>query len=139
MEFEALDSGKRLVATAWSGGISGIAPVRDIRVARERWLGKTLWFKKERFHSCQNAEGNKDWIRVRPGTPVKVIDVVPGSDHNTPVRFILETPAGKKGYVDLAWSRMNVYPSAWRYCDKFSSFFFTRDPSKALGVLASGS
>jgi hypothetical protein len=139
VEFKMMDSGMTLLATTWSGGISGIAPVKDIHDAREKWLGKTLWYRKERMSPYPEAKGTADRIRVKPGTLVTVTDVVPGSDHNTPVRFVLKTPAGQTGYVDLAWSPTNVYPSAWRYCDKFSSVFYTRDPSKIVGVLASGS
>lgn len=139
VEFEVLDSRAKLVATTWSGGISGIAPVRDISAAREKWLGKTLWYRKERMSSYPETKGKTDRIRVKPGTPVKVVDIVPGSNHNAPVRFILKTSAGKTGFVDLVWSQTNVYPSAWRYCDKFSSVFYSQDPGKTVGVLASGS
>lgn len=139
VKFEVSGSREMISATTWSGGISGIAPLKDIREARERWMGKTLWLKKGKMRLYHDAVGKNGWIQVGPGAPLKVVNVIPGNDHNTPVRFILKTYTGQSGYVDVAWSRTNVYPAAWQYCEKFSTVFQTHDPSKTVGVLASGS
>jgi hypothetical protein len=133
VEFQMEDSGQRVVASAWSGGINGIAPVKDINNARERWLGKTLWYKKGSIRAYSEDTGKSDLIHLAEHSRVKVVDVVAGWEHSTPVRFVLRTSTGEKGYVDLAWSGTNSYEYARKYSDRFEALFLTEDPIKSSG------
>jgi hypothetical protein len=131
VELEMEDNGQRVSASARSGGIDGVAPVADIEDARDRWLGKTLWYKKTWLERYNEDTGEVYSVHIRKNSQVKVIDIRAGWKHATPVRFILQTGTGKEGYVDMAWSGTNCYDYDRRYCDTFETSFFTQDPAKS--------
>jgi hypothetical protein len=60
---------------------------------------------------------------IKNHTQVKVVEVVAGSENNAPVRFVLETPDGKKGYVDIAWSGTNSYEFVRKDLKTFDTVF----------------
>ncbi|HEY8460187.1 MAG TPA: hypothetical protein VIM99_07390, partial [Blastocatellia bacterium] len=53
--------------------------------------------------------------------------VVPGWDEEKPVRFKLETPDGKQGFVDLNLSGTNVQKEV-RHLSRFEDSLMTEDP-----------
>ena len=130
VELEMEDNGQRVSASARSGGIDGVAPVADIEDAHNRWLGKTLWYKKTWLERYNEDTGEVYSVHIRKNSQVKVIDIRAGWKHATPVRFILQTATGKEGYIDMAWSGTNCYDYDRRYCDTFETSFFTQDPAK---------
>jgi hypothetical protein len=123
VEFKALDSGDSLVASARSGGIAGMAPLRDINDARHRWSGRTLLYKKDTILTYGDSAGQAKSIRIKKNSPVKVLNVVAGWDNNAPVRFIVELPSGERGFADVIWSGTNSYVSARKYFAKFETLF----------------
>ena len=131
VELEMEDNGQRVSASARSGGIDGVAPIADIEDACNRWLGKTLWYKKTWLERYNEDTGEVYSVHIRKNSQVKVIDIRAGWKHATPVRFILQTASGKEGYIDMAWSGTNCYDYDRRYCDTFEASFFTQDPAKS--------
>ncbi len=67
----------------------------DLLGAR-RWVGDTVWVKAERFLS---AEGDQAAIDLTNLEPLRVVGVDWGEFGNYPLRFFLETAAGRRGYV----------------------------------------
>ncbi len=131
VEFEMEDGGQRVLASAWSGGINGIAPAEDINNARDRWLGKTLWYKNGSIRAYSEDTEKSDSIHLRKYSRVKVVDVVAGWEHSTPVRFVVQTSTGERGFVDMAWSGTNSYEYARKHSDRFETLFITEDPMKS--------
>ena len=125
------DNGQRISATARSEDIEGIAPVADIRGAHDRWLGKTLWYRKTWIETYDKDAGETRSVHLKKNSRVKVINIIAGWNHRTPVRFVLQTPEGKVGYVDIAWSGTNCCKYKRKYSDSFEASFFTQDSTKS--------
>ena len=132
VELEMEDNGQKVSATARSGDISGIALVADILGAHNRWLAKTLWLRKTWIDIYDEDTGEISSFHIEKNTPVKVINIMTGWNHRTPVRFFLQTPTGKLGYVDIAWSWTNCCEYERKYYDSFETTFFARDPTKSI-------
>lgn len=112
IEFEMEDSGERLraFAPARKESIKGMALADDIENARQQWAGKTLWVKAMMISSYDEQNDALTMLRVRKYAPFKVVDVAPGWDEEKPVRFTLQTPDGKRGFVDLNLSGAEPAP-----------------------------
>lgn len=118
------------IYTAWgSDSIDGIAPVADIDYARNKWLGKTLWHASKEVVTYNETTEEFGSIKFKKYSPVKVVDVVAGGDNHEPVRFILQTPSGEEGFVDINLSGTNV-SYILRDFSRFEENFFTEDPRK---------
>lgn len=131
VELEMEDNGQKVSATARFGDIKGIALVADILGAHNRWLAKTLWFRKTWIDIYDEDTGEISSFHIEKNTRVNVINIMPGWNHRTPVRFVLQTPTGKLGYVDIAWSGTNCCEYERKYYDSFEASFFTQDPTKS--------
>jgi len=129
--FKMEDNGKKLSATAYSESIRGIASIADIDSARSRWLNKTLWFKKNELSVYDERKDKVFGFKIAKCSPVKVIDIVAGWLNIEPVRFILRTPSGDEGFVDINLSGTNV-SLLLRHKFLFDDIFFTQDPKKTF-------
>jgi len=129
IEFEMEDDGERLrvFTPASKESVRGMALVDDIENARQQWAGKTLWSKMLMLSSYDEQSGAVTMTPVRKYGPLKVVDVVPGWDEEKPVRFRLETPDGKHGFVDLNLSGTNVQKEA-RHLSRFEDHLLAEDP-----------
>jgi hypothetical protein len=129
IEFEMEDDGERLrvFTVAHKESVRGMALLDDIENARKQWVGKTLWSKMLMISSYDEQSGALTMTQVKKFGPLKVIDVVPGWDEEKPVRFKLETPAGKQGFVDLNLSGTNVQKEV-RYLSRFEDHLMAEDP-----------
>lgn len=129
IEFEMEDDGERLrvFTVAHKESVRGMALLDDIENARKQWVGKTLWSKMLMISSYDEQSGALTMTQVKKFGPLKVIDVVPGWDEEKPVRFKLETPAGKQGFVDLNLSGTNVQKEV-RYLSRFEDRLMAEDP-----------
>ena len=129
IEFEMEDDGERLrvFTVADKESVSGMALLDDIENARKQWAGKTLWGKMLMISSYDEQSGALTMTPVRKFGPLKVVDVVPGWDEEKPVRFKLETPDGKQGFVDLNLSGTNVQKEV-RHLSRFEDSLMTEDP-----------
>jgi hypothetical protein len=129
IEFEMEDDGERLrvFTVANKESVKGMAFLDDIENARKQWAGKTLWSKLLMISSYDEESGALTMTQVKKFGPLKVVDVVPGWDEEKPVRFKLETPNGKQGFVDLNLSGTNV-PKEVRHMSRFENNLMAEDP-----------
>lgn len=100
-----------------------VALIDDIDSARARWVGKTLKFKGKELHTYDAKVDKEDVIEVPLHTPVKVVDIVAGWYDAMPVRFIVQLPDGREGYVDVNMSNTNV-SDKWFDKNRFWFFFW---------------
>jgi hypothetical protein len=129
LEFEMEDDGDRVRAytVARKESVRGMALAEDIENARSKWGGKTLWIRNLMLSNYDERSDANAMIPVRKFSPVKVVDVVPGWDEEKPVRFLLETPDGKRGFVDVNLSGTNVRQEV-RHLDHFDEHVLLEDP-----------
>jgi hypothetical protein len=129
IEFQMEDDGEKLrvFTVANKESIRGLALLDDIDNARKQWAGKTLWSKMLMISIYDEESGAITMTTVKKFGPLKVVDVVPGWDEEKPVRFKLETPDGKRGFVDLNLSGTNVQKEA-RTQSRFEDHLMAEDP-----------
>jgi hypothetical protein len=100
----------------WSGhnedpGIGGIALLRDIKLARNNWVGETLWLKNHRDSNC---------------IPVRVTEIRPSHYSGSPMSFLLKTPSGDTISVDCQLSSTNDFKSSMSFF--MAEYFYFVDP-----------
>jgi len=129
IEFEMEDNGERLrvFTVANKESVRGMALLDDIENARKQWAGKTVWSKMLMISSYDEQSGAITMTPVKKFGPLKVVDVAPGWDEEKPVRFKLETPDGKQGFVDLNLSGTNVHKDA-RHLSRYEANLMDEDP-----------
>ncbi len=127
------DTGEKVYGTVSYGVIKDLALVADIENARALYVGKTLW-TEETVHTC-TAQGyiertGEEELNTPLGFfPVKVINVVAGWDAEKPVRFVVQLPSGKEGYIDVQTSDTNISESL-TYRTRFEEVFHPEYPSE---------
>lgn len=136
------ETGEELTAEAVSSKVEGLAPVRDIESAKAAYKNKTLWLKEQLIQRYEPEQAKESFIGLDSiPAPVEVVDIVPGVDHNSPVRFVLKVPSGASGFVDVSLSGTNADESL-RSFHLFDKYFMTAastgNTPKAPGVLPSG-
>lgn len=107
--------------------VSGIAPIADVDSARARWLGKTLFFKRNELLIYDEEKDDYQNIETKRLSPVEVQNIIVGTEEYFPIRFILKTIEGEVGYIDVNLSGTNV-PWTLRDGWKFEDYFFEEDP-----------
>lgn len=127
------DTGERVYGTVSYGVIKDMALVADIENARAQYVGKTLW-TEETVHTCSEDDyiertGEEELNTPLGFFPVKVIDVVAGWDAEKPVRFMVQLPSGKEGYIDVLMSETNISASL-RYKTRFEEVFHSEYPKE---------
>lgn len=124
-----LENGDLYSAFASKDSIEEIAPLNDLDYAQKKFIGTTLWIKKNSL-SIFDAKNNKyGAITIKKYIPVKVMDIAAGMTNNAPIRFILQTNSGEIGFTDIDLSGTNVSP-IYKDHDRFDKYFFTTDPRK---------
>lgn len=121
------DNGQIYTARGYGSDIHGIAPVLDLDFARNKWIGKTLWYKSSTLSTYDESLDKHASKKIKKYSPVKVVDVVAGWYDHCPIRFILRSSTGEEGYVDVHISGTNVAASI-QHLDKFEKKFSTTDP-----------
>ncbi len=131
LEIEMEDSKERLRARTAPGkeSLIGMALFDDIHNARQQWLGKTLWCRESRLSVYNEQTDAVGFLTVKKYSPLKVTEVIAGWNEERPVRFVLETADGKRGFVDLNLSGTNVFKEV-RHLGRFEHCFITEDPRK---------
>lgn len=129
IEFEMEDDGEKLRAftVANKESVRGMALADDIENARKQWAGKTLWVKVLMISNYDEQNDALTMVRVRKFSPLKVVEVAAGWDEEKPVRFTLETPEGKRGFIDLNLSGTNVQKDA-RHLSRFEDHLLVENP-----------
>jgi hypothetical protein len=127
------DTGEKVYGTVSHGVIKDMALVADIENARALYVGKTLW-TEETVHTC-TAQGyiertGEEELNTPLGFfPVRVINVVAGWDAEKPVRFVVQLPSGKEGYIDVQMSDTNISESL-SYRTRFEEVFHPEYPNE---------
>ncbi|HEV7485742.1 MAG TPA: hypothetical protein VGQ65_08665 [Thermoanaerobaculia bacterium] len=121
------DDGVEVLSTAYSDTIDGIAPIRDLDYARQRWLGKSLWLRRPEIATYDEDSDQYGSIRLGRTAHVKVKSIVAGWYDHEPVRFILFADDGREGFVDLQLSGTNV-SAVLRNATSFQEYFSETDP-----------
>ncbi|MCI0661722.1 MAG: hypothetical protein L0220_11660 [Acidobacteria bacterium] len=131
LEFEVEETGERYRARTLPNKetIKGLALVEDLEIARREWAGKTLWCKQIMLATYDEQNDLAGNIQIKRFEAVKVIDVLPGWDEEKPVRFLLETADGKRGFLDINLSGTNVFNEV-RHLHRFGNSFLIDDPKK---------
>lgn len=124
--FRVKETGEVLVTQAFGGTIDNIALISDIKKARKKWIGKTLWTKSTELVSYNFEKDTFNSVEIKKYRPVKVKNIVGGWYSSSPIRFILETLNGKQGYVDINLSGTNVSKTL-RDNNKFEDEFLTEN------------
>ena len=123
------ENGQIYKGMAFYGSVDGIASIADIDNARVKFLGRTLWFIQGSILTYDHKTGKYGTVDFKRYSPVKVVDIVVGWDTLIPVRFILKTPSGEEGFIDVNLSGTNV-PSRLRDRERFNDWFLVEDPRK---------
>lgn len=129
----AIEGTNELVqADAYKGTVQGIAPLSDIENARAKYKGKTLLARGAMYTYNEELDETGVISLMRP-TQVKVVDVVPGWEANSPVRFVLEAPNGFNGYIDVHMSDTNIADTLRQY-NRFEDVFNPEKTRKELAI-----
>jgi hypothetical protein len=124
------DNGESYTGSVSNGSVNGIAPLSDIDYARAKWCGKTLWCSKGVLLTHDETADSFGIIALKKYSPVKVINVVAGWYEFEPVRFIVQTPSGQEGFVDVNLSGTNVSGDR-RDESRFEQTFLSENPKSA--------
>ena len=133
LELVLEDTGEKVYGTVSYGVIKDMALVADIENARALYVGKTLW-TEETVHTCTEdgyieRTGEEELNTPLGFFPVKVINVVAGWDAEKPVRFVVQLPSGKEGYIDVQMSDTNISESL-TYKTRFEDVFHLEYPNE---------
>jgi len=121
-------SGEQLVADCFLGSLHGLIFLRDIDLAREKYLGKTLWLHHKEEMLTEDADGESTGgVPNKRFAKVVVKEIVTGRFEEASVRFIVETADGKEGFVDVQLSGTNV-SNTLRDEGMFVKKFAEKDP-----------
>jgi len=129
VEFEMEDTGERVRARTIVNkeSLKGMALADDIEAARGQWAGKTVWNKGLMISCFDQQSGAVSMLRVKKYSPLKVAEVVAGWNEEAPVRLMLETADGKRGFLDLNLSGTNVQKEV-RHASRFEESLLAEDP-----------
>ena len=125
------DTQQEYVGRAGAGSLEGLAPLADIEAARKEWRGKTLWLAAPDLQTLGEGSEDSRVLPVKRLARVDVVDVQPGWSSNAPIRFILRTGSGSRGFRDVHTTGTNV-PEAQRQRHGFDRAFLTQDPRTEL-------
>ncbi|MGH9843708.1 MAG: hypothetical protein ACREEM_33650 [Blastocatellia bacterium] len=129
VEFEMEDSGEHVRARTIVNkeSLKGMALADDIETAHRQWAGKTVWCKAMMISSFDEQSGAVSMLRIKKYSPLKVAEVVAGWNEEAPVRLMLETADGKRGFLDLNLSGTNVQKD-FRHVGRFGDNLLAEDP-----------
>jgi hypothetical protein len=105
------------------GCMNDVGPVSDLEKARKRYSARTLWYSDDTLKSGDRK------LKIKQYLPVKVLEIVPGWYAPVPIRFIVQTKDGRRGYVDVHMSDTNV-PASLQTRSRFEDTFLETDPRK---------
>lgn len=129
VEIEMEDTGEHLRARTLpkKESIKGLLLVEDLEKARQQWVGQTLWCRQLRLSTYDEQADRLGTMAIKKYAPLKVVEINPGWDEEKPLRFVLQTSDGKKGFLDVNLSGTNVPPEI-RYLNHFDESFLTEAP-----------
>jgi hypothetical protein len=129
LEFELEDNGEHLRARTLPNkeSIKGLLLADDLEKSRQQWLGKMLWCQQLVLATYDEKTDSVGSLSVKKYAPLKVVEVNPGWDEEKPLRFVLESASGQRGFIDINLSGTNVQREM-RHLSRFEEYFLTADP-----------
>lgn len=131
------ESDKKIYAETCEGHMEGIAFFDDMAKAKERWLGKTIYFKSSLAQAVRKTIETYDEeldkygeIKVKIGDPLKVLDIWWGIDDFNSLWMIVETTEGEKGFISTAFSWTNICSEEWTENRPWENEFFEFNPKE---------
>jgi hypothetical protein len=120
------EDGEEISTTSFFNCLKDIVFINDIDTARNLFLGKNLWLKNK-GHVLGKKDGQTVEVKSLKWDKILVKNIVSAEFDHCPIRFIVVTPSGEEGYLDLNLSNTNVSKSLQEF-DHFSDRFFESDP-----------
>lgn len=131
---ETVDNGEQLTGLALGGTLEGLVSMRDINTAKKTLIGQFIWVRSGGLavYNQQDAMA-KEYMTISPLEAVKVVGIEPAWFPNAPIRVIVETASGKKGFKDVSISGTNIRGK--REYNKFlDDFLISEDEIKAVAA-----
>lgn len=122
-------SGERLSARSENGTVDGLGPMADIERARSIYVGRTVWRADGVLRTYDKNTRTTSFISIDPFAALKVVAVMAGWYQWAPVRFVVRTPEGAEGFLDVNMSGTNV-TGILRAHDTFNNEFQLVPPAK---------
>jgi hypothetical protein len=101
------DTGKLVTSRTLDNVIDDVVFMDDIDFAKSRYVGKTVWTKTNSARLNQDVEVFEG-VRIRKFSPVKIIDVVPGTFKYDPADFVVETEGNRQVLIPSSVSVSNI-------------------------------
>jgi hypothetical protein len=131
--FRADDTGKQYTTSGFvfpgqqpdDATVEGIAPLDDLKAARDKWLGKKFYLLKGQLPVLGDSYQNIQFARLKKFTQVTISDVLASNDSIstfTPVRLVVRAPDGREAYADINVSQTNLSPDVRRGGQGHSGF-----------------
>lgn len=122
-----MDDNGQIYTASGTDSIKDIAPVADLDYARKKWLGKTLWYGRNKLDIYNETTEKFGSVKIKKFSTVKVVDVFAAWFEYAPIRFVLQTPSSEEGFIDVTLSGTNVSYGN-RYLSSFNDYLFTENP-----------
>lgn len=134
LTLETTDNGEQLTALAIGGMLEGLVSMRDINTAKKTLIGKSVWVRDGGFavYDPQEVLG-KEYMTVSPMEAVKIVGIEAAWMSDSPIRIVVETASGKKGFKDVSLSGTNVRGKR-QYRKMLDEFSISEDEIKAVAA-----
>jgi len=103
-----------LYTRAYKGCIPDLALFDELANAKTKWLGKTIYSKKQYLTNYDSQSGSIGSLKIKTGSPLKVIDVRWGIGPGGPIALLVQTLDGEKSYLFTRLSWTNWYLDHWQ-------------------------
>ncbi len=89
--------------------VDNFALLRDLKAARDKYLGKTFWMKSGWLPQLgeNGSISFSSIVKYKKFVPTVVSDVLIGWEASAPVRVVIKNDASEEGYFDMAVSGTN--------------------------------
>lgn len=134
LTLETTDNGEQLSGLAFGGTLEGLVPVRDINAAKKILIGQYVWVRSGGLGIYNpNDVMGKEYMTISPLEAVKIVGIEPAWMHDAPIRVIVETASGKKGYKDVSISGTNIRGKR-SYRKLLDDFSISEDEMKSVSI-----
>lgn len=123
-----------MTGLALGGTLEGLVPMRDINAAKKTLIGQSVWIRSGGLavYNPQDAMG-KEYMTISPLEAVKIVGIEPAWLPDAPIRVIVETASGKKGFKDVSISGTNIRGKR-QYHKFLDDFSISEDEIKAVAA-----
>jgi hypothetical protein len=122
------DTGEKLAEPTRNGQLESLVLSSDLSKAKEQFLDKTVYPKNRGLIGLNNEVKTPVLI----GSPVTVVDVIAGTNAQTPISLIVEVN-GEQSVLPIAYSWTNIPVASWLKTAAWEEALFLQDPRENLG------